>query len=89
MDFTHYGLGHLDQGSVVLVTLSGSAANVRLMDGPNLSSYRSGRQHRFVGGLFKRSPVKLQVPHPGIWHVAVDMQGLRGTVRSSVQVVRA
>jgi hypothetical protein len=89
MDLTHYDLGHLDQGSAVFVTLSGSAANVRLMDGPNLSSYRSARQYRFVGGLAKSSPVKLQVPHSGTWHVAVDMQGLRGTVRSSVQVVRA
>lgn len=89
MDFTHYGLGHLDQGSVVLVTLSGSAANVRLMDAPNMSSYRSGRQHHFVGGLAKSSPVKLQVPHSGTWHLAIDMQGLRGTVRSSVQVIRA
>lgn len=88
MDFTHYNLGPLDQGSVVFVTLNGSAANVRLMDGPNLSSYRSGRQHRFVGGLAKSSPIKLQVPYSGSWHIAVDMQGLSGTVRSSVQIVR-
>lgn len=88
MNFTHYSLGHLDRGSVVVVTLSGSAANVRLMDSSNLSSYKSGRQHRYIGGLAKRSPVRLQVPHSGSWHVAVDMQGLRGTVRSGVQVIK-
>ena len=87
MSFTHYNLGHVEPGSVVVVTLSGSAANVRLMDGSNFSSYKSGRQHRYVGGLAKRSPVRLPVPHSGTWHVAVDMQGLRGSVRSGVQVI--
>ena len=87
MNFTYYNLGHVERGSVVVVTLSGSAANVRLMDGSNFSSYKSGRQHRYVGGLAKRSPVRLPVPHSGTWHVAVDMQGLRGSVRSGVPVV--
>lgn len=88
MNFTHYNLGHLDRGSVVVVTLAGSAANVRLMDSANLSSYRNGRQHQYIGGLAKSSPARLQVPRSGNWHVTVDMQGLRGTVRSGVQVVR-
>lgn len=88
MNFSHYNLGHLDSGSVVVVTLNGSAANVRLMDGSNLSSYKSGRQHQYIGGLAKSSPVRLKVPRSGTWHVAVDMQGLRGTVRSGVQVVK-
>jgi len=88
MNFTHYNLGHLDRGSVIVVTLSGSAANIRLMDGSNLSSYKSGRQHRYIGGLARSSPVRLQVPHSGQWHVAVDMQGLSGTVQSGVQVIK-
>jgi hypothetical protein len=87
MNFTHYDLGQLNRGSVVVVSLSGSAANVRLMDGSNFSNYRSGRQHRFIGGLARSSPVRLQVPHSGRWHVAVDMQGLRGTVRSGIKVI--
>ena len=32
MKFTHYKLGHVAAGTVVEVTLQGSAANVRLMD---------------------------------------------------------
>lgn len=87
MNFTHYNLGHVDRGSVVVVTLKGNAANVRLMDGSNFSSYRSGRQHRYVGGLARSSPVRLQVPHSGTWHVAIDMQGLRGQVRTGVNVI--
>ena len=87
MKFTHYGLGHVDRGSMVEVTLKGSAANVRLMDNSNFSSYKAGRQDRYIGGLAKSSPVRLEVPRSGNWHVAVDMQGLRGTGRSSVRVI--
>ncbi|WP_344696435.1 DUF1883 domain-containing protein [Sphingomonas rosea] len=65
MSFTHYRLGHLERGSVVEVTLSGSAANVRLMDSSNLSSYQSGRQHRYYGGLINRSPARITVPSSG------------------------
>ncbi len=89
MNFTHYNLDHLDRGSVVVVTLKGNAANVRLMDGSNFSSYKAGRQHRFVGGLARQSPVRLQVPNSGTWHVAVDMQNLGGSVRSGIQVIPA
>ncbi len=87
MNFTHYSLGHLERGSVVVVNLQGSAANVRLMDNSNFSSFRAGRQHHYHGGLAKQSPVRLQVPSSGTWHVTVDMQGLRGTVRSGVNVI--
>lgn len=85
-DFTHYDLGHLKRGSTVVVTLSGNAANVRLLDSTNFNSYRQGRQHRYYGGLAKRSPVRLAVPHDGRWHVTVDLVGLGGSVRSGIQV---
>ena len=87
MQFTHYKLGHVAGGTVVEVTLQGSAANVRLMDSSNFNNYKAGRQHRCHGGFVRKSPVRLQVPHSGTWHVAVDMQGLRGTVRSGIRVI--
>ncbi|MEO0588821.1 MAG: DUF1883 domain-containing protein, partial [Planctomycetota bacterium] len=55
MKFNQYDLGHVDRGQTVEVTLSGNAANVRLMDSSNLSAYRNGRQHRYYGGLMQRS----------------------------------
>lgn len=87
MDFVHHDLGHRRRGEIVEISLSGSAANVRLMDTSNFAKYRNGRQHRYVGGLAKRSPVNLQIPSSGRWHVAVDMMGLRGSVRSSAHVL--
>ena len=87
MDFVHHDLGQRRRGEVVEISLSGSAANVRLMDTSNFSNYRKGRRRRYVGDLAKRSRVRLQIPSSGHWHVAVDMMGLRGSVRSSARVL--
>jgi Domain of unknown function (DUF1883)/TIR domain len=87
MEFTHFDLGNKTRGDIVEISLSGSAANVRLMDSSNFQSYKNGRQHRYYGGLAKQSPVRLQIPNSGSWHVTVDMQGLVGTVRSSIRML--
>lgn len=86
MDFAKYDLGRLESGSTVVVTLKGSAANVRLMDSSDFTSYKNGRKHKYIGGLVKRSPIRLQVPKSGHWYVTVDMIGLKGSARSSVNV---
>ncbi|MDP9349919.1 MAG: DUF1883 domain-containing protein [Chloroflexota bacterium] len=87
MQFIHHDLGQRSAGEIVEITLSGNAANVRLMDSINFSSYRNGRKHRYQGGLAQRSPVRLPIPRSGHRHVAVDMQGLRGNVRSSARML--
>lgn len=87
MKFLQYDLGSLSRGQIVEVTLSGSAANVRLMDSSNLSSYKNGRRHTYYGGLAKRSPVRIGVPNSGHWYITVDMQGLVGTTNASVRVL--
>jgi Domain of unknown function (DUF1883)/TIR domain len=89
MNFTHYDLGHQSRGTVVEVTLSGSAANVRLMDSSDFQSYRAGRNHHYHGGLIRSSPARLAIPQSGIWHVAVDLQGLVGNTRSSIRIIPA
>lgn len=87
MKYNYYQLGHRQRGDVVEVNLSGNAANVRLLDSSNYQDYRFGRKHRYYGGLVKRSPARIPIPHSGTWYVVVDMQGLRGTARSSVRVM--
>jgi Domain of unknown function (DUF1883) len=87
MNLTHYDLGLLSGGETVVVNLERTAANVRLMDSVNFSAYRAGRWHRYVGGYKTQSPVRLQVPGAGHWHVAIDLGGYRGSVRSTVQVI--
>jgi len=86
-DFIHSDLGHRQRGDVVEVTLSGNAANVRLLDSINFTRYRRGEDHRYYGGLAQRSPVQIGIPSSGHWHVAVDMQGLGGNTRAGVRVI--
>ena len=74
-------------GTAVEVTLNTGPAKVRLMDEANFNHYRVRLRHRYQEGLAKKSPVRLQVPGSGTWHITVDMQGLRGTVRSSMRVI--
>lgn len=87
INFIQHNLGQRKSGEIVQVNLSGNAANVRLMDSSNFQSYKSGRQHRYYGGLAQKSVIRLQIPHSGTWYVAVDMQGLGGSVRSSVDIL--
>jgi hypothetical protein len=87
MNFTHYDLGQQARGNVVEVTLSGSAANVRLMDTSNFQRFRRSQRHNYYGGLMRKSPARIAVPNSGHWHLTVDMQGLKGTTRSSIRVI--
>ena len=86
MQFIHTDLGQRKRGEIIQVTLT-SAANVRLMNSSNFSNYKLGRRHKYSGGLVKKSPFRLQIPSLGHWHIAVDMQGLRGSTKASVTVL--
>ncbi len=80
-----YDIGQCRMGERIQVSLQGNAANVRLMDSSNYSNYRNGRQHRYYGGLVRRSPIVLTVPRSGHWYITIDLAGLGGSVRSSIQ----
>ncbi|MDN3429378.1 MULTISPECIES: DUF1883 domain-containing protein [unclassified Pseudoalteromonas] len=86
MQFIHNDLGQRKAGEIVEVTLT-RGANVRLMNSSDFNNYKSGRRHRYIGGLAKKSPLRLQIPNSGHWHVAVDMQGLRGSAKASVRIL--
>ncbi len=86
MQYQYYDLGSVDKGNIVEVAL-GYAANVRIMDSSNYSSFKNGRQHRFIGGYVKQSPYKAVLPHSGHWYVVVDLGGYSGKVKSGVRVL--
>jgi hypothetical protein len=52
-------------GDIIHITLPGTEADVRVMDDRNFNVFRSGRQHRYAGGHFKSSPVKIAAPSAG------------------------
>src|SRR5436190_9142655 len=84
LNFLQYDLGNCQRGEIVEVTLT-RGANVRLMTSSDFSSYKNGRRHRYIGGLAKQSPIRLQISNSGHWYVAVDMQGLQGSTQASVR----
>jgi hypothetical protein len=87
LPFHQYHWNRLEKGSTIVVELS-TAANVRLMDSSNFNSYKSGRQHRYRGGLAKQTPFRIVVPSTGGWYLTIDLWGLRASnVRFSVNVV--
>lgn len=87
MQFVHHDLGNRSGGEVVEITLKGNAANVQLMDSSNFSAYKNRRSYRYQGGHYTRSPIRLQIPRSGHWHVAVDLGGYSGRVSSSARVL--
>ncbi|WP_353037588.1 DUF1883 domain-containing protein [Mesorhizobium sp. M1076] len=83
MSFTHCDLWQCSRGQMAEITLT-SGANLRLLDLTSCSIYGRGERHQYIGRLAKQ-PVRLQVPKSVHWHVAVDMQGLKGIICSSIR----
>ncbi|MCW3096515.1 MAG: hypothetical protein JWL77_2133 [Chthonomonadaceae bacterium] len=75
-----------DAGQVVQVNLN-QQANVLLLDEINYMYYRRGNSFRYLGGLQKRTPACIRVPHAGHWHIAVDIAGGRGYIHASINVL--
>ncbi len=82
-----FDLKQQPRGALVEVTLRGSAANVRLMKSSEYSKYKRERDHRYYGGHYTRSPVRLAIPSSGHWYVAVDLGGYPGRVNADVRVL--
>ena len=87
MKFQQYDLGYQHRGKIVEVELSGTEANVQLLDSTNLQHYKNHGQFTYYGGHYKQSPVHLTIPHAGTWHVTIDLGGYAGQVSSSVRVI--
>ena len=85
MDFLHAEAELSDDGAFE-ITLD-AQANVRILDDENFALYRSGEDHACHGGWVESSPVTLEVPHAGIWHVVIDLGGEAGTVGANVTVL--
>lgn len=85
MQFLHYDI-HTEPGEVVQVSLN-RQANVRLLDEINFFKYRNRQDHKYYGGLAKRSPINLVPPRAGHWHVVIDLGGYAGTINASIQKV--
>jgi hypothetical protein len=85
MPYLHYPI-NTSVGATILVTLD-RQAQVRLLDALNYHKYRRGEQHDYYSELAKASPVCLQVPRTGCWHVIIAPGRQAEPVHASVQVI--
>ncbi|MBT9370414.1 DUF1883 domain-containing protein [Rhizobium sp. CSW-27] len=84
--FTHYDLKEQRAGTAIEVTLS-AVANVRLMTAVNFQRLTERLDFKYVGGVAKKSPIRLAIPEGGHWHLVVDCEGHHGLADSAVKVV--
>lgn len=89
LQYLDTNLNYQQTGSVVVVHLQGSEANVQLLDNSTFERYRRRQAYTGSGGHYRRSPVQLVIPHDGYWHAVVDLGGYAGSVRASVEVFPA
>jgi hypothetical protein len=87
MKFLKCDLGVVSKGSIVEVKLSGTEANVLLVNSLNLSSYQRGDSFSYYGGHFTKSPARIAVPSTGSWYIVVDLGGFAGSVSASVKIL--
>ena len=79
MDFVHYDLGYLVEGTTVVVSLD-VAANVCVLDFANFMYYKMGTSFTYLGGYITRSPYYAVIPQTGFWNVTIDLGGYEGRI---------
>lgn len=84
--FTHYDLKQQRAGTTIEVTLS-AINNVRLMNATSWQRFNERLDFKYIGGVAKKSPIRLVVPEDGTWHLLVDAEGHHGLADSSVKMV--
>jgi hypothetical protein len=84
--FTHYDLKPQRAGTAIEVTLS-VVNNVRLMNAANYQRFTERLDFKYVGGVARKSPIRLVIPENGHWHLIVDMEGHHGLAESAVKML--
>lgn len=85
MQYIHRDLGQRRRGDIVQFNLTGSQANIGLLDSSNCSAFRNGRSFKGVVRLATGSPVRLGIPSSGHWYGVIFIPpGYTGRVRGSI-----
>ena len=84
--FNHFDLREQRPGTILEVTLS-AVNNVRLMNATNFQRFKEGLDFKYLGGVARKSPVKMVIPELADWHLIVDMEGHHGLAEATVKLV--
>jgi hypothetical protein len=85
MKYLHYEF-NLTSDDAIKVELK-NQANVKLVDSLNYNNYRNGRKYTYYGGRAVKSPVILNPPYSGHWHLVIDLGGYSGSIAASVTLL--
>ena len=86
--YTHYDLKELRAGTIIEVSLS-AINNVRLMTGANFQRFTELLDFKYLGGVAKKSPIRIAIPETMHWHLVIDADGHNGRAESSVKMLPA
>ena len=78
---------YLNEGDTVVVK-SSHQCNVWVMTDIEYSGYSQGRSVRAYGGGYRRFPVRITVPSPGYWNVALDLGGGSANIRYDISYIK-
>ncbi|XUY25742.1 DUF1883 domain-containing protein [Agrobacterium sp. rho-8.1] len=84
--FTHYDLKELRAGAIIEVSLN-AVNNVRLMTSGDYQRFIEMLDFKYLGGVAKRSPLRVTVPETSHWHLIVDCEGHHTLAESAVKIL--
>jgi hypothetical protein len=84
--FTHYDLKEVRVGAVIEVSLN-AVNNVRLMTSGNYQRFTEMLDFKYLGGVAKKSPIRVTIPETSHWHLVVDCEGHHALAESAVKML--
>lgn len=84
--FTHYDLKELRAGAIIEVSLN-VVNNVRLMTSGNYQRFTEMLDFKYLGGVAKKSPLRVTIPETSHWHLIVDCEGHHTLAESAVKML--
>jgi curved DNA-binding protein CbpA len=85
-EYLHYSF-YASHGDSVHVEIN-QATHVYLVNQIHYYYFQEGQEFEHSGGFMTRSPVQLEIPYPGVWHVLVGRQEYPGGFQARVQLQR-
>jgi hypothetical protein len=90
MHFLRFDLGKLRKGRMVQITMTGVAANIRLLNNENMYNYEHGHEYSCTGDLVRTALTEMRIPRDDHWFIVIDMEGIMGAegrIDASVKVL--
>lgn len=73
----------------LIEVMSDDRADVVLLSDDDYGRFKAGESFRYVGYFCTEFPARVVPPHPGAWHVVVDLGHGPATPHHSLRVVKA